>query len=103
MLRRLLALLLILGLAAPALAVPQHCGPVKQKQASAHHGHHQTKPDAPAKSNVPPHECIGCIAPYSGGLAPIAEPFIFASEPRAAIAGQLGALAVRPALPPPRG
>lgn len=102
MLRRLLTLLLILGLATPALAVSQHCEPVREEQAMAQHGHHAPAPAAPAKSEAKGHDCIGCIAPYSGGIAQISEPFLFASEPRPAIADQLSALAVRPALPPPR-
>ncbi|MFM5906413.1 MAG: hypothetical protein ACKOPO_02290 [Novosphingobium sp.] len=104
MLRRLLACLLILCLAAPALAAAPHCDPVPDAvvAATGHHGHHQpARPDHDrAKSNA--HECIGCIAPYSSGLRLIAEAPVFGSQPVSAIADQLRGLAVRPALPPPR-
>lgn len=104
MLRRLLACLLILCLAAPALAVSQHC----QSEAEAtsadavHHGHHKPEQPAPKPAGAAAHDCIGCIAPYSDGLRLSARPFVFVAEPVAGITDQLSGFAVQPALPPPR-
>lgn len=105
MLRRLLACLLILCLAAPALAVSQHCAEPAQPSAAnspAHRGHHQPEAPVQKQAGAAVHDCIGCIAPYSAGLRLSAEPFVFAAEPVAAIADQLSGFAVQPALPPPR-
>ncbi|MFM6933195.1 MAG: hypothetical protein ACKOUT_13245 [Novosphingobium sp.] len=105
MLRRLLACLLILCLAAPALAVPQHHAEPAQPCAAkvmSHHGHHQPEAPTQKQTGAVPHDCIGCIASYSDGLRLGAQSFVFATEPVAAIADQLSGFAVQPALPPPR-
>ena len=105
MLRRLLACLLIFCLAAPALAVSQHCAEPVQTSATntqGHHGLHQPEAPVQKQAGAVPHDCIGCIAPYSDGLRLSAQPFVFAAEPVAAIADQLSGFAVQPALPPPR-
>jgi len=60
MLRRFLLVILMACLAAPAVAMPGHCGdtPAMQHQT----GHHDQK-DVPGQG-ASKHDCIGCIAPY---------------------------------------
>jgi hypothetical protein len=105
MFRRLLAFLLIACLAAPALAASQHCAQTAQESASApqaHHGHHQPQKSEQKQAGAVPHDCIGCIAPYSDGLGLGELTFLFGARPLPAIADQLSGFAIPPALPPPR-
>lgn len=104
MLRRLLAYLLILCLAAPALASAQHHQPAPAEMshsATSHHGHHMPGPAAPSEAETP-HDCIGCIAPYSGDLRVGGKSLVFTAPRSPGIADQLAGLAIPPALPPPR-
>lgn len=104
MLRRLLAYLLILCLAAPALASAQNHQPVPADMshaATSHHGHHMPKPSAPSQAETQ-HDCIGCIAPYSDDLRVGGEVVVFGATPAPGIADQLAGFAIPPALPPPR-
>jgi len=106
MLRRFLALILILGLALPALPAPA----LAQAEAGRHavmvstaHGCHDA---APAKqghhSPQAKHECIGCIAPLHGvAMAAPCTP-IRVALPQAELAAQLGHLRTGPEVPPPK-
>ncbi|WP_159866457.1 hypothetical protein [Novosphingobium sp. 9U] len=68
MLRRLLAMLLLLALSAPALAMSGHCAqPPRSPQmhGMAHHGgDHSPAPQQERR------DCIGCVLPDLGLIAP---------------------------------
>jgi hypothetical protein len=69
MFRRFCLLLLILGLAIPAIAAPLHCGlapvtPPTTTAISMDRDHHHGGRQAPVQQ-APIHDCIGCIAPFT--------------------------------------
>lgn len=99
MLRRIAIILLILGLAVPAAAMPvAHHAP----QVSAEHHHHgQPGNPAPAPAKAK-HECIGCIAPLDRAPAPLAGPPLRAALARPALADELPETRAGPDTPPPR-
>ncbi len=75
MLRRLLLMLLMACLAAPALAMPGHCEPQPKETVEAVHEGHQAAPDdetgkAHKAVQHGARDCIGCIAPYHALTAP---------------------------------
>ena len=100
MFRRLLAMLLLLALSAPALAMSGHCvqpPSARQVHGMAHHAGHQSAPAQAEKR-----DCIGCVLPDLGLVAaPQSEPLlgmVGATPPRAA----LMLSRERPEVPPPR-
>lgn len=112
MFRRLALALLILCLALPATAMSAMAGPspchetgmtkadmVMADMAKA--GHHQqerkTAPAAPAG-----HDCIGCIAPYTGAPAAFTAPPTIALPPTAALMAPISGAERLPEIPPPR-
>lgn len=102
MLRRLLLLLLLFGLATPAVAMTGHCASVTAT-ASAHHDCHGAKkprPDAPARASMA--DCLGCVTPWhEPALAP-AVPALVAPAPQGWSPRALVALLAVPETPPPR-
>jgi hypothetical protein len=115
--RRLLAYLLLLCLAAPALGAPAHClvpqaGAQHVANAGAQHKaksgtHHASPRDdrraPPAQHHAPPgKDCIGCVTPWRApDLLPAAH-----APPRLALTvgapRPLAALRAAPDTPPPR-
>lgn len=100
MLRRLLALLLLFALSAPALAMSGHCAPPPAAPAMhgvAHGGGHH-----PAPAETERRDCIGCVLPGLGaitlGKIPVPGMIIGATAARAALAAAAGG----PETPPPR-
>ncbi|MBS0475106.1 MAG: hypothetical protein JSR28_08135 [Proteobacteria bacterium] len=74
MIRRVLMLLLLIGLALPAMAAPaSHGGAMQHDAAMAmdHMDHHRHP--APVHQAAK-HDCIGCIAPYHDRIAVLAPP-----------------------------
>ncbi len=104
MVRCLLALLLILGLALPAVATPLHCVAMPAANVAAHQQHHAAKSQsdmAPAVAGQ--NDCIGCAA-LSTPAPPLADRLFEAvvrqaTAKRAALEGQRAT----PETPPPRG
>lgn len=98
MIRRLLLALLVACLALPAAAAPLHCAQVAETHDS---GHHSTKPEAPPQA-PPAHDCIGCIAPFSGAAPALASAW-YAPSP-VVIRGPLplARLSSGPDTPPPK-
>lgn len=102
MLRHLLLFLLVLGLAAPAVAIAGHCTPAQA--APSAHGCHEDKGKrmpAGAPSTVQ-RDCIGCATP------PLASPIVVTTAltraPYTLPMDDRGRLQrpARPATPPPR-
>jgi hypothetical protein len=100
MFRRLLALLLLLALSAPALAMSGHCAApsaMPTMHTMAHDSGHHPAPAQPERR-----DCIGCVLPDFGVVAAI-EP-----QPSVALVGTARAAAALalapggPETPPPR-
>ncbi|MDE2621374.1 MAG: hypothetical protein KGL54_14535 [Sphingomonadales bacterium] len=109
MLQRVLAFLLILGLALPALAAPLHCAPPPTPVAApaatmGHHGHHDSggEAPAPAKFAPAPKDCIGCAA-LAAPAAPVGAARIAAApRPVRPLTARLDGQRRAPDTPPPR-
>lgn len=100
MFRRLLVMILLLALSAPALAMSGHCAQLPaspQVHTAGHHTEHHPAPAQPERR-----DCIGCILPDLGlVMAPGSEPLlslIGAPTPRTTPPPSRE----RPEIPPPR-
>ena len=109
MLQRVLAFLLILGLALPALAAPLHCAPpppaaVVPAAAMAHHGHHGMRDEAPAPAKFAPapKDCIGCAALAAPAAPDGPAPIVAAPRPVRPLTARLDGRSGAPDTPPPR-
>jgi hypothetical protein len=102
MLRRLLAFLLIFGLALPALGAPVAAAHGAATVMIAHHGHPMPDHDPAPARHAAKHDCIGCapgttFAPTAAEARPITP---LAPAPRAL--AELHGHFAGPEAPPPR-
>jgi len=104
MFRNLIALIFIIALALPAVAMPAPSAPETATMSADCHGMPMEKPDDKTgehEKSLRLHGCIGCIAPVSPvfNIVPSAAlPFITQSSPYRELSGTIAG----PTIPPPR-